>query len=62
MGFDDPKEIEEALNNALEKLAEQGMSPEGKQATKNLLFEYKVIFRVKLGNGPPANVDPLMSY
>ena len=58
-GVDTVDEINNALGDLLTTAEANGISKTGHEKLKSMLKEYKDVFRVRLGPGPPARVDPM---
>lgn len=59
MGVDKESEIQECFTITLDQARLEGMSLEGLETSKQLLKEFRDIFRIQLGPDPPAKVSPL---
>ena len=59
MGEDTEEEIQEAFLTMLDKAKESGMSAKGLAEAKELLKEFRDIFRIKLGKDGPAKIPPM---
>ena len=59
IGEDSEEPIQKYFNNALLEAQENGISAEGCNRIKQPLKEYRDVFCIKLGSGPPADVPPL---
>ena len=58
-GVDDPKETLAHLRDRVREAEKNGMSADGLKELEQLLTEFRDIFRTKLGNDPPADVEPM---
>jgi len=59
LGIDTEDEINDAIEDSVKDAKENGMSTEGAASLKSLLHEFKDVLRVRLGNDPPAKVEPM---
>lgn len=59
LGEDSSEELDDALRTILEKAESNGISACGKQRLNRLLRKYRKVFRIRLGPGPPAKVEPM---
>ena len=59
LAIDAPMEIDQAIEKALQKAQINGISEKSKQALKQTLIEFKDVLRIRLGNDPPADVEPM---
>ena len=59
IGNDSKESIDKAFNKMVAEAEGNGISPEGLERIKSLLVRFRGIFRIKLGNDPPASVPPL---
>lgn len=59
LGVDTEVEVEAALGGLLDKAASEGISDQGKVRLREMLKKYRDVFRVRLGPGPPADVEPM---
>lgn len=60
LGDDTPAEKRKALNQLLDNAKSCGMSENGLEGLQELVNEFDHVFRVRLGNGPPAKVEPMI--
>ena len=60
LGYDKVAEIDEGISQALTNAVENGISEEGKRKLDDLLNEYCDVLRLRLGNDPPAKVEPML--
>jgi hypothetical protein len=60
VGQGSPEELADAIEGFLTSAEQEGMSRDGVQSLRQLVIEYKDVFRLKLGADPPANVKPLV--
>ena len=58
-GVDTKEELDAALDAMLKDAEANGLSEKGKTQLRQLLSDYRDVFRVRLGPGPPANVEPM---
>lgn len=58
-GEDDPEELRKVLKDRIQEAVGSGISSAGEERLRKLLFEYADVFRLKLGKGPPAKVEPM---
>jgi hypothetical protein len=59
VGQGSPEELADAIEGLITSADQEGMSRDCVQSLRQLVTEYKDVFRVKLGADPPANVKPL---
>ena len=59
IGEDTLEEIDTAFRELLKKAQDEGMSEDGLEELRNMLNDYRNIFRIKLGRDPAANVEPM---
>ena len=59
IGDDKPEEIDTAFRELLKEAQTEGMSDESWEQLRNMLNEYRDIFRIKLGRDPAAKVEPM---
>jgi hypothetical protein len=60
VGQGSPKELADAIEGLLTSAEQTSMSRDGVQSLRQLVTEFKDVFRLKLGADPPANVKPLV--
>jgi hypothetical protein len=60
MGVDNEQEISVAPNTILDRAKTEGMSKAGSENAPEMLLEYREVFRIKLGNDPPAKFPPFV--
>jgi hypothetical protein len=60
VGQGSPEELPDAIEGFLTSAEQADMSRDGVQSLRQLVTEYKDVFRLKLGADPPANVKPLV--
>ena len=59
MGEDTEDEIQQAFEKMLKNAEENGMSEKGLATAKELLYEFRDIFRIRLGKDAPAKIPPM---
>lgn len=59
LGDNDRSELLSALKSRVEEARANGMSSQGCLHLSNLFNKYESIFRIRLGNSPPASVPPM---
>ncbi len=59
-GEDGEDEKRDALNDAVRKAVDAGISEHGRDVLKSMLDEYSDVLRIRLGKGLPANVPPMV--
>ncbi len=60
LGNDTRKELDDALKNMLVVASENGLSKRGRVRLEELLTTFRDVFCVRLGAGPPADVEPMV--
>jgi hypothetical protein len=60
VGQGSPEELADAIEGLLTSAEQAGMSLDDIQSLRQLVTEWKDVFRLKLGADPPANVKPLV--
>jgi hypothetical protein len=55
VGQGSPEELADAIEGLLTSAEQTGMSRDGVQSLRQLVTEWKEVFRLKLGGDPPAN-------
>jgi hypothetical protein len=55
-----PEELADAIEGFLTSAEQAGMSRDGVHSLRQLVTEFKDVFRLKLGADPPANVKPFV--
>lgn len=58
IGMDSEAVIQQALDKLLAQTAEAGLDKDNVTHLRGLVREYKDIFRLRVGPGPPAKVEP----
>lgn len=61
MGEDSNLEILEAIQNVLNRARAEGMSVSGACDAEEILLSYRNVLSIKLGNDPPADVEPYLA-
>lgn len=59
LGEDTEEQVQDACKELLQKARNNGMTSKGLDHLTVLLKEYRDIFRIRLGNDPPAKVEPM---
>ena len=59
IGENTDEEVREALDNRVSEARQAGLSVKGAERLRKLLETNRQIFRLKLGNDPPAKVSPM---
>lgn len=59
IGEDEESEIQAAFEEMVMQAGSNGMTPKGQEDAKELLQQFRDIFRIKLGANPPARVPPM---
>lgn len=59
LGEDTEAEVDEALEKLVQEAVDNGISEKGQGRLRSMLDKYRGIFRLRLGNDPPADVDPM---
>ncbi len=59
LGEDTEEEIQKAFSKMLDEANRNGLSKGGTEKLRNLLHEYRDIFRLRLGNDPPRLVESM---
>ncbi|CDF35330.1 unnamed protein product [Chondrus crispus] len=57
LGEDTASEIDQALERLVQESVDNGISENGKARLRSMLDRYRDVFRLRLGNDPPADVD-----
>jgi hypothetical protein len=60
VGQGSPEELADAIEGLITIAEQAGLSRDGVQSLRQLVTEYKDVFRIKLGADTPANVKPLV--
>jgi hypothetical protein len=60
VGQGSPEELADVIEGFIMSAEQAGMSRDGVQSLRQSVTECKVVFRLKLGADPPANVKPLV--
>lgn len=58
LGADTEQEIDDAITQAIERAAREGLYVLGRKRATSLLRTYRDLRRIKVGNDPPAEVEP----
>ncbi len=58
IGNQDEQELEQAIDDAIRRAA-KNLPNRLKESFRNLVLEYKDIFRIRLGADPPVDVPPM---
>lgn len=59
LGCDTEEEINEAFDKILSTAKEAGLSPAGLKRGEKMLNKHRNVFRIKLGNDKPADIEPM---
>jgi len=59
LGIDTEAEMTEAILKSVEDAKLNGISAEGAETLHGILNEFRDVLRIRLGNDPPAKVDPM---
>jgi len=59
IGIDKDNDIQTAFDKMLHDAKSNGMSTGGAETLEKILHEYRDVFRIRLGNDPPAKVEPM---
>jgi hypothetical protein len=59
MGTDSASEIQDAIERMIASAKLNGMSSVGLTRARELLQDFREIFRIRLGSDPPAKIPPL---
>ena len=57
---DTEEDIQSAFQSMLDEAAQNGLSISGNTKLCAMLQEYRDVFQLRLGNEPPAEVEPIM--
>ena len=58
IGSDKPEDITEAIKNTIANAREKGISDKGEVEAEKILEDHRDVLRIKLGDDPPAKVEP----
>ena len=59
IGQDTPQEIDIAIDNMLREAEDNGISAKGRKSLRKMLYKKRNIWRIKLGDDPPAKIPPM---
>ena len=60
LGQDKNAEMDEDISKAVLNAADNGISTNVQSKMQDMLYEYRDVLRIRLGNDPPAKVEPMV--
>lgn len=59
IGQDNEQDMKAAFDKISQSATDNGMSPDGTAKLRSVLHTFRDVFRIRLGNDPPAKVEPM---